>query len=128
LSLFNKIAIFSRYMPAKRYANCEYGLSFNDKLDCIYCDKCRYERKPVAAEAPARYASRYFLPAVLIIALGVSVLSVRSVVRELPTAAGASMATASGGQPRNADSQKIKTMIREKKLSDHEAEYYKKTD
>ena len=48
LSLFNKIAIFSRYMPAKRYANCEYGLSINDKLDCIYCDKCRFEKNPLS--------------------------------------------------------------------------------
>ncbi|MGA2071242.1 MAG: 4Fe-4S binding protein [Sedimentisphaerales bacterium] len=128
LSLFNKIAIFSRFMPAKRYANCEYGLSFNDKLDCIYCDKCRYERKPIAAETPAGFVSRYFLPAVLIIALGVSILSIKSFVRELPVSASASATTASGGQPRNTDSQKIRTMIRENKLSGHEAEYYRKTD
>ncbi len=128
LSLFNKIAIFSRYMPAKLYTSCEYGLSFNDKLDCLYCDKCRYERKPVVAETPAGFGSRYFLPMVLIVALGVSVISVRSFVRELPVSASAAATTASGGQPRNADSQKIRTMIREKKLSDHEAEYYKKTD
>jgi hypothetical protein len=127
LSLFNKIAIFSRFMPVKRYADCEYGLSFNDKLDCIYCDKCRYERKPVVAETTAGFASRYFLPMVLIIAIGVSILSIESFVRELPPAS-ASATTASGGQPRNTDSQKIRTMIREKKLSDHEAEYYKKTD
>jgi hypothetical protein len=115
-------------MPAKRYANCEYGLSFNDKLDCIYCDKCRYERKPIAAETPAGFVSRYFLPAVLIIALGVSILSIKSFVRELPVSASASATTASGGQPRNTDSQKIRTMIRENKLSGHEAEYYRKTD
>jgi predicted membrane-bound spermidine synthase len=128
LSLFNKIAIFSKYMPAKRYTNCEYGLSFSDKLDCIYCDKCRYERKPVAAEKPVGFGSRYFLPAVLIIALGVSVLSIKSFIRELPTPANAAAATASGGQPRNTDLQQIRTMIQEKKLSDHEADYYKKTD
>jgi predicted membrane-bound spermidine synthase/Na+-translocating ferredoxin:NAD+ oxidoreductase RnfG subunit len=128
LSLFNKIAIFSRYIPAKQYTNCEYGLSFNDKLDCIYCDKCRYERKPVVAEASAGFGSRYFLPMVLIIALGVSILSIKSFVRELPAPANAAAAEASGGQPRNADLQQIRTMIRENKLSEHQAEYYKKAD
>jgi hypothetical protein len=103
-------------------------LSFNDKLDCLYCDKCRYERKPVVAETTAGFASRYFLPMVLIIAIGVSILSIESFVRELSVSASASAATASGGQPRNTDSQKIRTMIRENKLSDHEAEYYRKAD
>jgi hypothetical protein len=128
LSLFNEIAIFRKYMPVKQYAKCAYGLSYNDKLDCIYCDKCRYERKPVVVDAPAGFNSRYFLPLVLIIALGISVLSVRSFVRELPTSTNVIAAAVSGGQPRNVDSQKIRTMIQENKLSDHEAEYYKKAD
>ncbi len=138
LSLFNKIAIFSRYLPAKQYASCEYGLSFNDKLDCIYCDKCRYERKSVAAESPAPvfrqedagagFASRYFLPAVLVIAVGIASLSVESFIKELPASSTAIAASPSAGQPRNIDTQKIKNMIRENKLSEHEADFYKKTD
>ncbi len=128
LSLFNKIAIFSRYLPAKRYANCEYGLSFNDKLDCIYCDKCRYERKSIVAESPAGFASRYFLPTVLIIAIGIASVSVESFVKELPVPSTAVAALPSAGQPRNVDTQKIKNLIRENKLSEHEADFYKKTD
>ena len=127
LSLFNKIAIFSRYLPAKRYANCEYGLSFNDKLDCIYCDKCRYEKKSVVAESPAGFASRYFLPAVLVIAIGIASVSVESFIRELPVSSTAIAASPSAGQPRNVDTQKIKNLIRENKLSEHEADFYKKT-
>ncbi|MGA2679410.1 MAG: 4Fe-4S binding protein [Sedimentisphaerales bacterium] len=128
LSLFNKIAIFSRFLPAKRYANCEYGLSFNDKLDCIYCDKCRYEKKSVVAESSAGFASRYFLPAVLVIAIGITSVSVESFIRELPVPSTAVAASPSAGQPRNVDTQKIKNMIRENKLSEHEADFYKKTD
>jgi hypothetical protein len=128
LSLFNKIAILSRYLPAKQYARCEYGLSFNDKLDCIYCDKCRYERKTVVAESTAGFASRYFLATVLIIAIGVSCISIESFVKELPVSSTAAAASPSAGQPRNVDTQKIKNMIRENKLSEHEADFYKKTD
>jgi hypothetical protein len=127
LSLFNKIAIFSRYLPAKRYANCEYGLNFNDKLDCIYCDKCRYEKKSVVAESPAGFASRYFLPTVLVIAIGIASVSVGNFIRELPVSSTAVAASPSAGQPRNVDTQKIKNLIRENKLSEHEADFYKKS-
>jgi len=126
LSLFNKFAIFSRYMPAKQYTNCEYGLSYNDKLDCIFCDKCRFEKKP-AAEPAMSFGSRYLLSAVVVIAIGLAAVSVNSLVHELPASA-AIAETASGGQPRNADEQKIKTMIRENKLSGREAEFYKKAE
>jgi hypothetical protein len=126
LSLFNKIAILPRYMPEKRYASCEYGLSYNDKLDCIFCDKCRFEKKP-ASEPAMSLSSRYLLPAVVVIAIGLGAISVNSLVYELPATASASVSH-SGSQPRNADEQKIKTMIRENKLSDREAEFYKKAD
>jgi predicted membrane-bound spermidine synthase len=130
LSLFNKIAVLRRYLPAKHYANCEYGLSYNDKLDCIFCDKCRYERKPVVpvAEPVAGFGSRYLLPAVLVIAVGIAVLSVKGLVSELSVPSTASAAVSSAGQPRNVDLQQIKKMIRENKLSDHEADFYKKAD
>jgi hypothetical protein len=126
LSLFNKIAIFSRLLPVKYYANCDYGLSYNDKFDCIYCDKCRFEKKP-AAEPLLAFVSRYFLPAVLVIAIGFSVLSVRGIVREFRTVT-AVAAAPSAGQPRDVDLQQIRTMIRENKLSDHEANYYQKLE
>lgn len=129
LSLLNKVAIFSRWFPAKRYANCEYGLNQNDKLDCIYCDKCRFEsRRAGIAEPALGSASRYFLPAVLVIAIGLAVISVNSFIRELPVSSTASAAVSSAGQPRNVDLQKVRTMIRENKLSDKEAEFYKKAE
>jgi len=128
LSLFNKIAIFSQYLPAKRYANCEYGLSIDDKLDCICCDKCRYERKSVVTESTAGFASRYFLPTVFVIAIGIASMSVESFIKGLPTPSTTVAASPSAGQPRNVDAQKIKNLIRENKLSEHEADFYKKTD
>jgi len=35
---------------------------------------------------------------------------------------------ASGGQTRDVDMQRMRTLIEQKKLSDHEAEFYKKID
>jgi predicted membrane-bound spermidine synthase len=130
LSLFNKIAVLRRYLPAKHYANCEYGVSYNDKLDCIFCDKCRYEKTSVVPvlKPVAGFGSRYLLPAVLVIAIGIAAVSVKSLVSELPASSAASAAVSSGGQPRNVDLQQIRTMIRENKLSDREADYYKKIE
>ncbi len=129
LSLFNKVAVLRRYLPAKHYAKCEFGLTYRDHGDCIYCDKCRYERpRPVPAEPAAGFGSRYLLPAVLVIAIGIVAVSVKSLVSELPTPSTASAAVSSGGQPRNVDLQRIRKMIRENKLSDHEADFYKKVE
>jgi hypothetical protein len=128
LSLFNKIAFFSRLLPAKRYANCEYGLSFNDKLDCIYCDKCRFEsrRDGIAEAASAGFGVRYFLPAVFVIAAGIAAVSVKSVVSQLNVSSAITASASSGEHHRNVDMQQIKKMIQENKLSDHEANFYKK--
>jgi spermidine synthase len=128
LSLFNKIALFSRLLPAKRYANCEYGLSFNDKLDCIYCDKCRFENKRIGVKetTPAGSVARYFLPAVFVIAAGIAAVSVKSVVSQLNISSVVSASAPSGEHHRDVDMQQIKKMIQENKLSDHEANFYKK--
>jgi predicted membrane-bound spermidine synthase/Na+-translocating ferredoxin:NAD+ oxidoreductase RnfG subunit len=128
LSLFNKIALFSRFLPAKRYANCEYGLSFNDKLDCIYCDKCRFEKKPAVAEKSASFGSRYFIPAILVIAAGVAVISFKNVVNQLSVSSVVAASTPSEEQHRNVDMQQIRKKIEENKLSDHEANFYKKLE
>jgi len=131
LSLFNKVAIFSRRLPAKHFANCEFGLSHNDKLDCIYCDKCRFESKSgieYRASSIKNFGSRYLLAVVLIIAIGISAISIRSFIRELPAPSTASAAVSSAGRTRGVDLQQIRTLIRENKLSDHEADYYKKVD
>jgi hypothetical protein len=122
--LFNKIAIFGRYLPAKHYANCEYGLGFNDKTDCIYCDKCRYEKKPAVTE-PSH--SRYFPAIVLIIAVGLSAVSIKNFVGALPGPSHIAAAS-SAGQIRNVDLPKVRKMIQENQLSEREADFYKKAE
>jgi hypothetical protein len=47
LSLLNNVVILKKYLPAKRFGRCEFGLTAKDRMDCIYCDRCRYEAKAV---------------------------------------------------------------------------------
>jgi NosR/NirI family nitrous oxide reductase transcriptional regulator len=42
LSLFNLGGWLQRFLPAKKFGRCEFGLTGRDRLDCIYCDRCRH--------------------------------------------------------------------------------------
>jgi spermidine synthase len=130
LSLLNNLAPLKRYLPAKWYRNCEFGLTADDHLDCIYCDKCRYDSRPAASQeqTPARI-SPSFAVAVFVIVILLSVFSVRSFLQAVPLRAGQTISAAgSAGQPRDVDFARIEKMIKEKKLSDREADFYKKVD
>ncbi len=137
LSLLNKVVILKRYVPAKRFGKCEFGLTARDHLDCIYCDRCRYQRKAAAKKelrlhpdyAPAPLLSRYFVVGVLVVGLLVSTASVSRFLQVVPVGGDYSATfVSSGGQPRDVDLQRIRTLIKQKKLSDHEAEFYKKVE
>ncbi len=152
LSLFNNIALLKRYTPAKIFGRCEFGLTAKDQMDCLYCDRCRYipkaapkpetsqlhpYRVPILRKtakwgpAPLKLLSRYFIVAVLVFAVFISSISLSSFLRTIPSGAAATQPVASvsvGGQPRDLDLQKIQTMIQQKKLSDREADFYKKID
>jgi len=110
LSLFNKIALLRRYLPAKRFGKCEFGLTDKDRLDCIYCDRCRYEARAstgavrLADADDARHSGLFYCFAIAVIAVALIVSSFS----------------------RDVDLQKVQALIREGKLSDKEAEFYKK--
>jgi spermidine synthase len=132
LSLLNNIALLKRYLPAKRFARCEFGLTPKDRADCLYCDRCRHRAKDRPPEsyvsAPMSYVSRYFVVAVLVVAVFVSTISVRRFLQVIPSGFERAVVYISSGtgQPRDVDMQRIRTMIRQKKLSDKEAQFYKK--
>lgn len=134
LSLFNGIIILRRFVPVKKFGNCEFGLTAKDQMDCIYCDRCRYTTMKVykqksSAYAPMRLMSRYLTVAVLVIAIFVSAVSVDRLFQVLPSGDGYTAGqVASGGQPRDVDLQRIREMIQQKKLSEREAEFYKKLE
>jgi Na+-translocating ferredoxin:NAD+ oxidoreductase RnfG subunit len=137
LSLFNNVAILKRLLPAKKFDRCEFGLTPKDRMDCIYCDRCRYEpaavpryrRLPRRDYAPAPVLSRYLVAGVLIAAAFLSSVSVKRFLQVIPTDFGyPAVSSVSGGEPRDVDLQRIRTMIRQKKLSDHEAQFYKEIE
>ena len=98
-----------------------------NKIDCIYCDKCRYEqfsrkrfeRKEVAG---------VFLACVAVVAIAVSAVSVDRFLDVIGTDLETSIVSASGGQPRDVDLHRVRRMIDEKRLSDKEAEYYRQIE
>jgi spermidine synthase len=158
LSLFNNVVILKRYVPAKWFGRCGFGLTAKDRMDCIYCDKCRYEAKAilkqealegaayrpvrplsrlVGAEPSARRgegrcrsrAARYFVICVLAAAILVSVISINKFFEVAPIGIDYSTTVvSSAGQPRDVDLQRVRTLIEQKRLSDREAEFYKKVD
>jgi len=138
LSLLSNIVILKRFLPAKRFDRCEFGLTPKDQTDCLYCDRCRYPRAIAQGSdvSTVRYLtaplSRYFIVVVVVMAIFVSAISVRRFLQVIPTGfeprrVGVYVPTG-GGQPRNVDMQRIRTMIRQKKLSDKEAEFYRKVE
>jgi polyferredoxin len=137
LSLFNKVVILKRYVPAKKFGSCEFGLTGKDQMDCIYCDRCRYQARTVVKKehllrphhAPAKAVSQYFVVVVLIAAILISTVSVSRFSQVIGAGIGQSAGTQStGGEPRDVDLQRIRTMIEQNMLSDREAEFYKKVE
>jgi hypothetical protein len=136
LSLFNNVVILKRYLPAKRFGRCEFGLTAKDQMDCIYCDRCRYSTKPVLKEevlpaseyAPRSLLSRYFVVSVLAVAIFVSAISVNTFLKTVPVGLESAALVSSAGQPRDVDLQRVRSMIEQKQLSDREAEFYKKVE
>ena len=147
LSLLNRAAILRRALPARRFGRCEFGLTAKDRMDCLYCDRCRYETKTAVMEnrpqrlrlprpffgkrrgLPTKLMSRYFVVGVLAAAALVSAVSVKRFLQVIPAGFGqAAISASAAGQPRDVDIQRIRTMIRQRKLSDKEAEFYKKVD
>jgi len=137
LSLFNKVAILKRILPLKKFGRCEFGLTAKDQLDCIYCDRCRYELTPSVKPArltqansiKAGIVSRSLVLCTLAVAILLSIGSIKQLITTIPAYEYYSTSsTASGGQPRDVDIQRIEDLIRQKKLSDREAEFYKRLD
>jgi len=74
-----------------------------------------------------RKTERVYLTAVLILALVFAWITLTHAERALSrlTAAEA-VGTPTAGQPRDVDLERIRELIRERRLSDHEAEFYKR--
>jgi spermidine synthase len=140
LSLPNNVTILNRFLPAKRFGRCEFGLTVKDHTDCLYCDRCRYQTKDqkpktedlgIKSYVPgaASYLSRHLVAVAILVGIFVSTVSVNRFLQVIPAGLSQPVVSASGaGQPRDVDLQRIRTMIQQGKLSDKKAEFYKKAD
>jgi spermidine synthase/Na+-translocating ferredoxin:NAD+ oxidoreductase RnfG subunit len=131
LSLFNNLIVLKRLVPTKSFARCEFGLTAKDNMDCIYCDRCRYQLKSCSPKLTTEYLfngpAKYLLLSVLIIGVFISAIYIDKFLNTFPSPTVSATSISSAGQPRNVDLQRIRTMIEEKKLSDHEANFYQKS-
>ncbi|MHC4426425.1 MAG: 4Fe-4S binding protein [Planctomycetota bacterium] len=127
LSLLNNLTVLKRYLPAKKFGRCQFGLTGKDKMDCICCDKCRYEEYRSTGTQEQKTAW-IFLTCVLVVAIFVSTVSVGRFLQVIPTGLDIGAVSASGGEPRDVDLQRVRTMIRQKRLSDKEADFYRKIE
>lgn len=139
LSLFNNFVLLKHFVPAKRFVKCEFGLSGDDKMDCIYCDRCRHEAAgftPVwwsqAGRVPkANILNKALLPVVIVVALFIAGVAFQKFSDLLPAGSAAPAVSAtptSAGRARDLDTEKIRRMIRQGKLSDKEAQFYEKSE
>jgi predicted membrane-bound spermidine synthase/Na+-translocating ferredoxin:NAD+ oxidoreductase RnfG subunit len=127
LSLLNRAAILKRFLPAKKYGYCPFGLTGKDNSDCIQCDKCRFEKFERIPAQKQQFAGA-FAACVIIVALFISTVSADRFLKVIPAGSEEVSVSASGGQPRDVDMQRVDTMIQQKRLSDKEAEFYKKVE
>jgi predicted membrane-bound spermidine synthase/Na+-translocating ferredoxin:NAD+ oxidoreductase RnfG subunit len=135
LSLFNNVVILKKYLPAKRFGRCEFGLTAKDRMDCIYCDRCRYDRREMIDEGRRTIDERQetrnerrFMVGVLAVAIFVSAISVNTFLKTVPVGLESATLVSSAGQPRDVDLQRVRSMIEQKQLSDREADFYKKAE
>jgi hypothetical protein len=134
LSLLNSAVFLKCYLPAKRFSRCQFGLTAEDQMDCLYCDKCRYEERGTrdqergTRDQERGTRQRYLLTVTVALAILVSSVCVSKFLSAKAYFAGPAGSVSAGGEPRDVDLQRIRTLIEQKKLSDQEAEFYEKVD
>jgi len=121
------VAVLKRFLPAKKFGRCSFGLTGKDKMDCIQCDKCRYDKVAVTRTREQKSAP-IFLTGVLAVAIFVSSVSVSRFLHVIPTGSDTEVVSVTGGQVRDVDLERVREMIRQKKLSDKEAEFYRRLE
>jgi len=128
LSLFNRIRLLGRLVPSQWFGRCEFGLTASDRLDCLCCDRCRRGRRfEISDLRSQRDVKTPVLVVAVLLGLLVSGLSLNQlrhvmpqILQESPSSVGA------GGKPRDLDVRQMRTLIEQGRLSDREAEHYKR--
>jgi predicted membrane-bound spermidine synthase/Na+-translocating ferredoxin:NAD+ oxidoreductase RnfG subunit len=132
LSLLNYLRLLRRCVPAKWFGKCEFGLTADDHLDCLYCDRCRHPATQALAvpsgadvrSGPSPLALAAVLGGLLITSASLSQFRrVMPLILEEPAST-----TPAAGQPRDVDARQIRMLLQQHQLSDHKAEYYKQLE
>jgi NosR/NirI family nitrous oxide reductase transcriptional regulator len=128
LSLFANFPVPKLRLPPKNFGKCEFGLTYEDKIDCIYCDKCRFE-KAKSLRTQKQKVTKVFLPCVLVVSIFVIAVSIGKFLQTMPAGfEQVAVSVSAGGQPRRVDIQRVRGLIQQKRLSDKEARFYRKIE
>ncbi len=133
LALLNGLRIFRRAVPPIAPAACVYGMRESRELDCICCDRCRrpgpQERhalaRPAGWAAPPR-VNAALLAAALALACTIAATSITAWRRDIARQPlrGTEF---SGWGARPANMERLRPLVRQGTLSDHEALYYRRS-
>lgn len=132
LSLVGQIKLFRFLVPRINPRYCDMGVQHHTDSDCICCDRCRitvYQKKVTkrTASGKGKIKERAFVFTVIILILMLAggqflPYAGKPAVKEpeiMSTERG-------GGKARDVDAGLIESLIEKGRLSDHEAEFYKK--
>jgi len=137
LALANAIAPLKRLLPAKKFGRCRFGLTPTDQADCIHCDRCRFhEQQPLKMLVPTATRTpppallfRCLIPIVTVTAILLTATSARYFLTAVSLRLQPAQApTTSAGQSRIVDLNRLRTLIKQKRLSDKEALFYHRLD
>jgi polyferredoxin len=127
LSLGGRIGLALGIAPRKEYAVCDLGAVRDRDTECLHCNRCL----TAATLTPERMGSKLLkfprsaVDVWSMIAVGAVALLFAGVIA-VGSPSEPAATTPSGGTPRDVDMEVIRTLIEEKKLSDHEALYWKR--
>jgi len=136
LSLFNHTALLRRWLPAKRFGSCEFGLTGADHLDCIHCDRCRYGPQ-VPTPRPRSEGSRPTAGSVALLAVSIAlgiwlvagVVHLRRPSPPSPVEAQLPPPVQRAGVPgQEVDAARLQALIEQGRLSDKEAVHYERVE
>lgn len=126
LSLLNGVRLLRFWMPRQIPARCHLGVNTTEELDCIHCDQCITGIRHAPVSQDPLYKDRgnlIFLFCVAAIFWGCLMLSVSEAVPYFRSTVFQEQGESSG-KPRPVDIPRMKRMIEEGMLSDHDAEFY----
>jgi len=137
LALINSIKPVRRFRLKMPWRLCDYGVTSEQDLDCICCDRCRHNARD--KNAPPTFRSTTFrITDVIFIILTLSIttwwiLLIAAPFRETAILQAApreisspltEVPTAKRGQPKTVDMKVLRSKIEQHQLSDHEALHY----